>query len=122
MPFNPQAFKDAASQSRGGEPPDGVYDVEFIDSNTFNASTDGRAWLRLWWKVISGAQRDESWSSQQSIDQYDKNGDPNAALSYTTDLLGTMGVEFEQMHSEEDLRIALRKMHGRAYEVEVKRS
>lgn len=119
MPFNAEAFRAA---ERGGDaPPDGHYDAELIDSTIITANADGRQWIKLTWKVLAGAQRDECWESWHSIDQYDKNGEPSQALGITVGTLRTMGVDVDSVRDEHDLLSAARDLQGHGFDVEIKR-
>lgn len=130
MPFDPDAFHSAAAARQDEAPPDGHYDAELIDSTIITANADGRQSLKLTWKVIAGAQRDESWSSLHSIEQYNRDGEPSQALAITIDTLRRMGVtavdlpreDPRAINSGDDLRRETRQLHGHGFDVEIKRS
>lgn len=130
MPFDPDAFRSAAASSNDEAPPDAHYDAELIDSTIVTANADGRQWLKLTWKVLAGAQRDESWASLHTIDAYKQDGETNPGLGYTIDSLRKMGVTRVDeprdsplaINDDDDLRAAVREFHGRGFDVEVKRS
>jgi hypothetical protein len=121
MPFSGQALRDAKDQRSDDAPPDGRYDVELVESRIVQANSDGRSWLILTWRVLAGAQRDEQWDSLHTIDQYDRNGDPNPGLGITVQSLDAMGVDLDNVDGDVDLQRALRAMYGRGFDVEVKR-
>jgi hypothetical protein len=121
MPFDAQAFRQAAAQARDEAPPDGRYDAELIDSRIVTANSDGRAWLVLSWKALSGAQRDECWDSLHTIDQYDKQGEPNMGLSITVQTLEAMGIDTQQIRDDVTLSAAVKALHEHGFDVEIKR-
>jgi hypothetical protein len=130
MPFNAADMYAEATARRDDAPPDGFYDVDLIDSTIITANATGRQSLKLTWKVLTGAQRDESWSTLHTLERYRTDGELSGGLGVTTDMLRKMGLTQLDEPSEspnalrngDDLRAAVRQLHGRSYHVEVKRS
>jgi hypothetical protein len=123
MPFDASAWRQAAEGANDGDaPPDAEYDAELVASKIATKQEDGRQWVVLTWRVLSGRERDSEWSSMHTIDGYRPDGEHNPGLAYTIQSLAAMGVQVDELQSSRDVEDAVTALRGSAFAVQVKRS
>jgi hypothetical protein len=123
MPFNPAALSQAATAPGYDEPPPAGHDYEsqLVSVEMFESKA-GEEFLRVKWRVLAGQHRDHEWSHVQSLEELDRNGEPNGALVITARVLDSIGVDVDSITSRSDLRRELDKYEGGSYLVEIKQN
>jgi hypothetical protein len=123
MPFNPVALKEARDASGfDSPPPPNDYDAAMYKADIFESKT-GEDYLRLRYRVVgAGTYRDHEWSTIHTLEEYNRQGEPNLGLSVTAQVLEGLGIDLGGIDSKVDLRRRLDAVEGSVFRVEVKRN